>query len=64
MTLSLDQTASRAIGSKLALSAVLLAHAGAAFARAPNAVPEPSVISLIGGAVVVGILAYRIKRKK
>ena len=35
-----------------------------AMARAPNAIPEPSLLSLIGAGAVAGIIAYRIKNKK
>ena len=49
---------------KLALAAWLGAFATPAFARVPTSVPEPSMLSLLGAGVVVGIIAYRIKKKK
>ena len=42
----------------------LVVAATEVLARAPNAVPEPSLLSLLGAGVVAGIIAYRIKNKK
>ena len=49
---------------QIALAASLVALATEASARQPNAVPEPTLLSLIGAGVVAGIIAYRIKKKK
>ncbi len=49
---------------QLALGGWLGASATEVFARAPNAVPEPSLLSLIGAGAVVGIIAYRIRNRK
>ena len=46
------------------LAGALAVAASEALARAPNAVPEPSLLSLLGAAAVAGIIAYRIKNKK
>ena len=46
------------------LAGALAVCAGEALARAPNAIPEPSLLSLVGAGVVAGIIAYRIKNKK
>lgn len=46
------------------LAAALAALATEAFARAPNDLPEPSLLSLIGAGAVVGIIAYRIRNRK
>jgi Ni,Fe-hydrogenase III small subunit len=54
----------RARRPPLLLAGALAAAASEAFARAPNSVPEPSLLSLIGAAAVAGIIAYRIKNKK
>ncbi len=35
-----------------------------ALARAPNGLPEPSVLSLGAAAAVAGIIAYRLRNKK
>ena len=49
---------------QLALAAWQFALATPASARVPPQLPEPSTLSLLGIAVVVGIIAYRIKNKK
>lgn len=49
---------------QFALAAWLGAFAAPAFARVPTELPEPSMLSLLGIAVVAGIVAYRIKNKK
>ena len=49
---------------RLAITAALTFSASEAFARAPNAVPEPSLLTLIGAGAVAGIIIYRIKNKK
>jgi len=46
------------------LAGALAVCAGEALARQPSAVPEPSLLSLLGAAAVAGIIAYRIKNKK
>lgn len=46
------------------LAVLVAATATEAFARQPNAVPEPSLLSLLGAGAVAGIIAYRIKNKK
>jgi hypothetical protein len=50
--------------AQLVVAGSLVALAADAFARAPNAIPEPSLLSLVGAGVVAGIIAYRIKKKK
>lgn len=46
------------------IASFLGTYAGTAAARNPSAVPEPSMLSLLGVGVVAGIIAYRIKNKK
>ena len=46
------------------LAGCLGAYATTSSARVPTALPEPSVLSLLGVAVVAGIIAYRIRNKK
>ena len=50
--------------SRFLLAAALAVAASEALARQPNAIPEPSLLSLVGAAAVAGIIAYRIKNKK
>ena len=49
---------------KFLFGAAAFAFAGSAFARAPNFMPEPSVLSLVGVAIVGAIVVYRLKKKK
>lgn len=60
----LQQFGNAARRPRLLLGGALAVFAGEALARQPNAVPEPSLLSLIGAAAVAGIIAYRIKNKK
>ena len=60
----LQQLRSIVCRTQLVLAGALAAAATEASARAPNAVPEPSLLSLIGAGAVVGIIAYRIRNKK
>jgi len=49
---------------QILLAVWLAASAGEVFARQPNNIPEPSLLSLLGAGAVAGIIAYRIKKKK
>jgi hypothetical protein len=60
----LQQLEARVRRPRFLLAAGLAASATEAFARQPNVLPEPSVLSLVGVAAVVGIIAYRIRKKK
>ena len=60
----LQQLGTSARRPRSLLAGALAVAASEALARAPNAVPEPSLLSLIGAAAVAGIIAYRIKNKK
>ena len=60
----LHQFAAAARLPRYLLAGALAVCASEALARAPNAIPEPSLLSLIGAGAVAGIIAYRIKNKK
>jgi len=45
-------------------AALLLLMSDAAYARIPISIPEPSILSLMAGGLVAGIIAHRIKNRK
>ena len=49
---------------QLQATALLLLMSDTVYARIPISIPEPSILSLAAGGLVVGIIIHRIKNRK
>jgi hypothetical protein len=54
----------RFVRSNVILASLLMIVSVEASARQPASIPEPSMLSLLGASLVIGIIAHRLKGPK